>query len=79
MPSQMLKNQKEMLDSIRSDLESKRDSDPEVQKSEHLLELAIDKLVERERLSSFTGPKDSFSAKPLGNETAMADGFGLSY
>lgn len=78
-PSQMLKNRKEMLARIQSDLESKGDSEPEIQKSEHLLELAIDKLVERERLSSFTGKKDKFSSKPLGNETAMADGFGLSF
>jgi conserved hypothethical protein len=78
-PAQMLRSRQKMLSTIQSILESKEQAEPKTQPAEHLLELAVGKLVERERLPSFEGPKDQFTSKPLGNETAVADAFGLTY
>lgn len=76
---QLNKRRAEALASLVGDLDAMADAQPNTQRPEHLLELYIQKLNERELISANEGPKDEFTKTPLGSETASADAFGISF
>lgn len=76
--AQIRKRRSKALAEISQSLSELQEKQPDLQTTEHLIELLVNRLSEQERIS-YDGPKDQFTKKPLGNDAAMADAFGISF
>lgn len=75
----MRRGRETALKELRLELEEREKEDGDKQPTEHLLDIAMERLVDHDRLAPYDGDRDVFTTKPLGSDEAMADAFGIRF
>lgn len=76
---QIRRSREQALAELLGDINDRCEENGDKQPTESLLDIAFEKLVEQDRLAAYDGEKDVFTTKPLGNDEAMADAFGIRF